>query len=747
MPAEIAVRAARSSSSPRRALRLPRRGRLGGAVGRAAEHLRGLLGAGPGAEAAGALLLYLVLAWALISPWGVPDRPTVPGDPRSDVWKHMWGMWWFWSSLASGQGFPTETSLLGFPGGGSLYNIDPLNSLLAVPLLWVMSLPTAFSILVVVQLALGAWGGWWLARRLTGDPAASLVAGLGFGFAPFLLCYGVSSGVTETVNLAWVALFLGLLLRLPEGGWKGAAATGAALAFVSFACWYYGMACVVMAGVGFLVHSARAWARGRGPQVLRAWAGYGLLGVVFLAAVAPPGVAFYMTLNDPDSQHPRYVAVRTAETRQQFLSDEFHNAARPLDFFRPGKGAAVVTNNTDRLIRSPYLGWTLLALALLAWRVRRARGLVALGWSVALLFAFLAMGPQIRLGESSLQNPVYLLGFRFVPGFSQVAIPIRFVLFSTLFLGLLAALGLSGLLEGRSPARRRVVVAGAVALMVLELALVSPVPFPIPVSHVPAPAFYRALAATPGNAAVLDLPLEVYERGPLLPGQYFVYQTLHGRPIPYKVSGVIHQRVIDVPLVSYLRARGLGLRLEHDASPEMLREGAQALQALGVGFVSLHGDQLSPRLMEGLRQAMEQAVGPPRVVESDLVVFDLSQAGRSNRSGPPSGQRPPKAAPEPDSDITLDTLIPGVAALSEAGNRVRLSPEQAATVRSDLAVVRAGARAAAAGSPLDAVASAEYRLRKVLTPPQIRYVRANVKPLAPRLLSAEVDRLERNLRD
>lgn len=582
---------------------------------------------------AGALALYAGLA--VIATWPlVTALPRVlAGDARADAWKHAWGFWWFAEGARAGTPFPVRVELLGYPGGGSLYNIDPLNSLLSIPLQLFVPLPVAFNVMLLLNLLAGATAAWALARRVSGSAACALVAGVIYAFNPFVLSYAVASGVTETTALVWMPLFLIALLRLPERGLLNAAAAGLLLGLTAFACWYYGIFALIWALLWGLWRVVSLW---RESPPTERWARLralalrvGVVAIITADVAVPPLVAFSMSLHNPDSLHPADFK-RTPASASSYLDPS--NSVAVRDFVTPGKGAAVISHTSDRLARSAYLGFAVIALVAIAGLT----DLRARFWLVsAALFGVLSLGPALlltRLAPAHGPNPLYAAFYAAFPGFTQIAIPYRFCVPLMLACGVLAALGL-GSLTARlgSPSRKShalVVTLAAAMVIAAEFLLVSPAPWPMPVAHLPPT---EALADLPGDAShpgVLDLPVDwLSDDDKLLPGAYFYGQSHHHRPIPYRVSGHMTRAVEDHLLVALVRTLTVpGLTLRSPPTRQVLADSAATLRAMGFGALVLHREYIRADLRDKVQSTLDTVLGAP-VERGDLRIYALPSGG------------------------------------------------------------------------------------------------------------------------
>jgi hypothetical protein len=213
--------------------------------------------------------------------------------------------------------------------------------------------------------------------------------------------------------------------------------------------------------------------------------------------------------------------------------------------------------------RGPFLGApTLLLAALGAFTRGRRLRVVLLG--TALVFVVLSLGPTLKAfgSRTTVSLPYALL--QHMPPFQMARDPQRLAVFAVWPLAILAAVGLTGLVESiASRARPGLGTVVGVAALVWWIAE-GYWPQPRPVPYAPPP----ALADLPAGA-VANVPLTIRD------GYAMFLQVFHGRPI---VTGYVSRPSPE----QYARVEGLQKLL--DADPAVF---AAELQALGVGTVVL----------------------------------------------------------------------------------------------------------------------------------------------------------------
>ncbi|MBM3773640.1 MAG: hypothetical protein FJW37_00580, partial [Acidobacteria bacterium] len=346
-----------------------------------------------GRETLAALAVYLCFAVILTLPALASPVPVFLGDTKTDLWKHVWGHWWVAGSIQQHLAWPLMTRLQSFPWGGTLFVIDPFNCLLSATVLAPFSRPTAFNLMVIVQLVFSAWAAWRLACHVTGDAAASLAAGTVFAFSAWQLSYSVASGVSETLGLACIPLTALFALRsIDAPGIKYPMLAGGALVLAGLNSWYLLLFSCLLTAIlllaAGLVGKPGSWL----PRPDRSIWSRAFLTLMFaFVGLFPMAVRFADSFDATTSLEPP-VDQRVAFTTTMERQLDFFTLS---DFFTPGKSNLRVVNVVERLMQTPYLG--LLALLLAAWAVaRKAPG--ALVWLAAgCLFMSLSLGPSVAL--------------------------------------------------------------------------------------------------------------------------------------------------------------------------------------------------------------------------------------------------------------------------------------------------------------------------------------------------------------
>ena len=478
---------------------------------------------------AAALAAYAALAVVLLGP--LDPWTEIWGNNTTDVYTKLNLRAWQADQAAQGVPFPLRNDHLLYPDGSKLFMADPVGGVAIIPVVWALGPVAGYNVLVLSNLVFGCWAMFWLVGRRQGrlDRWAALLAGAIFGLSPLALGH-VNNGVTEIQQIGWLPLFVGALLalyddaRAPSGPKRaGLLALGAAAAWWCCAVashWYFGM---FASGLFVLLLLALAvHARDR-----RVIVGLGLrfaaAGAIFAVLVIPVVLVFLGSM-DGEAGITRGLTGENAN-RMRFRADAaFLFASR-----------APENMDVEVYLHLAYLGFAAPLLAAVGLLRAGSRRAVAASLAAAALFGLLAFGPDFMVHNHNTDSPLvqalmpYTLVSAVVPFFDSMDFPYRFFLLVHLFVALAAGVGLAGMLPGLRA--RGAAYLGALALVLLEVALLSGVPWPMARQVVGASPAVAALAepAEP-RFAVFDLPAR-FDLAAL--NRYTVGQVFHGRPSVY----------------------------------------------------------------------------------------------------------------------------------------------------------------------------------------------------------------------
>ncbi len=613
---------------------------------------------------AGYLLLTLGLTYPLVTQFG----RAIPGD-GFDGWQNYWNLWWIKTAVLEQHAHPWFTNLLYAPTGVGLlfHTLNAFNGFITLPIQLAFGLLPAYNAVVLISFTLGGLGAYLLARYVLGPGSshlAAFAAGVIFTFSPFHIAHLL--GHMQVISLEWIPFYALYLLRTvqfgfeagsskleagsdtrstlhaPRSVWRNALLATFFLVLVALCDWYYVLYCMIFTGVVVawvlirlaLRRSVATKPAAANPQptparsrvlvrVLVSIAAIWLLWAVLLSPVLLPMLreARQSAFMVPDPAQSRMLA---ADLLAFVTPQEFH----PLWGQWAGEQGKRFTASLSE--HQVFAGFTVLALAALgalgAWRGRKPGALRAwVGlWLLALLtFVILALGPVLHIGGRTALLPgggelplPYAWLVRIVPFMDISRSVSRFDAMVMLALGILAALGLDGLIHRLPGWRGRLVALAAIALIVFEF-----LPAPYPMSPPDTPDWYKTLAADPRPGAVLNLPMN-WDR----PG-YLLYQTEHGKPLTVAYISRDDPRTLTdrAPVLQHFRHLGPDI-----IAFDLAAQGQQVLADLGVRWVILDRYKMPGGRERAYTEAAAQTIfgGQPPVYQDDrLTAYEVTPPG------------------------------------------------------------------------------------------------------------------------
>ncbi len=490
-----------------------------------------------------ALCSYLALTLVLTYPLIREFTRAIPGD-GFDGWQNVWNLWWVKRALLVEGSNPYFTRLLDYPAGVYLHfhTLNIFNGLTFLPLTLNAGALVAYNSAALFSFVVGGYGSYLLALWLlpAGCPAflrhlAAFVSGFVFVFSPYHMAHLL--GHMQLISLEWLpfyALVVLMLLRRvvqAQGRWLGSTLSYSALAalllvLVALCDWYYAFYMALLS----LLFWAWAVARQRTrAAAARASVAMAMTGLFFLLATAVLWIPMVQETLRSDYMVP------PAESVERLSADL--SAFLTPSTLHPWWGAWVATwaeRFTASLSeRTVFVGYSVLALALIALLGYRRRAAL---WGVAaLLFAILALGPWLHIGGTTRFGAIgplplpYLLLHQLVPLLRVARSVSRFSVVVMLALGVLAALGSAWLLqkaEARSGSQRSKGLPGLITLALIGVIGLEYLAVPYPVSFPETHPFHYQLAREAGAFAVMDIPMDEWDRPANL-----LFQTVHGKPL------------------------------------------------------------------------------------------------------------------------------------------------------------------------------------------------------------------------
>src|SRR5581483_10412726 len=439
---------------------------------------------------AGFILLTAVFFWPVVG--HLPTRILSDGG---DGPAYLWNLWALPHALLSGHN-PFATDHLFYPVGAlTAFNTNmPLVAMLSWPLQKLFGLGVAANIVQLGAVVLSGFGAYLLAEHVTGDRWASFVAGTAFTFVPYHFAHLAHFDLN---HLEFLPFGLWTLLRLYQRPTRGRAlAYGAVVGLTFLTDSYYFVFLLIASAV------VAAW---QWRETLRreAAATAAVVAAPLLAAMLREIVVFHSL--DPltnwagaDSYSSDLLSWVTPAVQQRIWA--------------PHVARWALATGGERLAFPGTVVFLLVVYAVVRGHARRH----GLWLALAGVFAVLSFGPFLHVATRTggwftaygahfaVPMPYYVV--HFIPIVNGVRDPGRFSVVGALALDVLAAVAVARLAAVAGRRGRRWAV--AVPVVALALVLVESYPTTIPRLQTAIPRPYGAIAADPGQGAVLEVPLQ-----------------------------------------------------------------------------------------------------------------------------------------------------------------------------------------------------------------------------------------------
>ncbi len=462
--------------------------------------------------------LYLAVAILITWPLVTVFTTHLAGYPFGDAHEMTRQFWWMSHALKTGQPLFFQP-LLGYPDGinGIILWSNPLQFFPGWVFAFVLPLPAAYNLFVLLTLALNGWAMNWTLWRWTGDRWAALLGGLIFMAAPTIQGHlaGGHGGLLVQWPLPLLAYALLRLTRRESDGWRNLIVAAITLFLTPLGHTLQLIYAVLplLAVIGAWCLWSRNW-RGLERLALASALGIGLL-LLFLLPVARAtlGTAAYQDVGGSVAFSADLLAVVTPSFN--------HPLYGQLDYTHRVLGVNIVEGHS-------YLGLIPLLLALVAL-LRQPASRLWLG--AAGLACLLSWGPLLKLFDQPLS--LNIAGYSTyitlpwallhdLPGFDLARTPGRFNFLLALALAIMAGYG-AALLFGRMPRARL-----ATLLLLSGLVLLDYQSFwPLPTTDARIPQAIHELRQRADVRAVFDLPWDN-----LLAAKDALWlQTAHQKPL------------------------------------------------------------------------------------------------------------------------------------------------------------------------------------------------------------------------
>ncbi|MEW5694096.1 MAG: hypothetical protein AB1765_12485 [Candidatus Hydrogenedentota bacterium] len=460
------------------------------------------------------LLFFIVFSIIVTSPLIFNFTESIPYDfefpssnkalifkaQSSDVWLHLWNLWWIKHSLLYLKTNPYFTNLFFHPQGTHLYlhSLNLAGGIISIPFQYAFNLQGAYNTMFLLSFILSGFFMYKLAYYFTEDTLPSVTAGIIYMMSPYHFEHVYH---LEHMSIQWVPVFVYTFIRAVKERRYKYLVFSIVFFIIIFYTDLYASVTVSILSVILLV-SFFSYSK----QLVNLMLIFILFVLISVLPVVIPIISESLKFDYMKSPDKIYIA----------------NSADILSFFVPpyfnsmfGTFTAKIYNNFTGTEKCAYLGYTTLILSFFGLKENRFKKLFL---SIFLLFTMLALGPYLHVNGNVLSIPLPYLILKQIPFLSSGRVPIRFILIDYLVLSILSAYGIKYLLcrTGRF---------WVLYIFILIFISNDYTPKPLAFVDLKYDEFYDRLASEKEDFAVCEVPITEWPE----PLQY--YQSIHKKPI------------------------------------------------------------------------------------------------------------------------------------------------------------------------------------------------------------------------
>lgn len=578
-----------------------------------------------------ALCLYVILTILFTWPLGVNFEKFLNGN-SFDVFHELWYLH-LGSTSPTGPFFVFSSSMSFYPTGTPLYFqvLSPFNTLNFAWLSPLLGEVGAYNVLYMFTFFFAGFTMYIFVKYLTKNNYAAFIAGLAFAFAPIHTGQGFDHlNIMSAEFIPLFAYFMVKMAREAANLWNAVYASLALILNVMCDLHMF-LLCAAMFVVyviyTFLTQRKLIANRRYFQKLIIAVVLTVLLGVV-VDFQTVYGLFFVPKSIGSSSAATRYFSARSADLVSFFIPSSANPfLGRYFNGLNVAIGKAAVLPNEGA---TAYIGYSVLALAILGLIFFSKRRDVYFWGLLALVGAILAVGPYVRiLGVASPIPGIWGYLYYVVPLLNSFRAPYRFDYLVAFSLAILAAYGTTGIMNRLSapkmPEFTKTFMKVLVITILCALVVVEFLPIPYATYYGQIPQFYQVLARDRSNYSVIEVPIANPDQS-----LYLYYQSAYNKPM---IDGSIARNPAypstlyeTTPFIDQLGTFSPNATV-HDIINQtypLLTLAPYILEQYNVKYIIVHKDLFStPTGYLPYVQLLTEVLGQPIYQDSSLVAFRL----------------------------------------------------------------------------------------------------------------------------
>lgn len=431
------------------------------------------------------------------------------GDKNNDIWAACWYYWMMKGFVSSFPDLNFHTYKIFYPTGINYFLYIPFtfNNFLSLLFIFIFNPVTTHNLMIFLSVFLNCIGMYLLANYLTDNFYASVISGVIFGMHPYVLGQ-IFNGTIETVNMFWIPIYVLALIKLiNEENIKCIFVTAICLSGATLFSWYYGFYLIIFSFLYFLLQMFF----GQESNVNCKWKKCFMYSFLLYCIIIIPIV------------YPFFKNVVFVKPIQEIHRSQEIFIVDIIDFFKVGKD--IITPVSRKFMKLTYIGYVSLLLSIVAfWKERKKIKLIK--WAIiGVFFSILTLGSYLKVNGTIFFNvPLPSRLFPLINTYRAFSIVI-------LSLSILAGYGVNKITEIlKSKIFKNIATVIIIGLILSEFLILSPVPYPLPLTNMKVPEIYYKLAQDKEKYGIIEYPYDFFR--PLYSGKYMYYQTVHQKYLP-----------------------------------------------------------------------------------------------------------------------------------------------------------------------------------------------------------------------